>query len=67
MTARSKVYFAWTLILFAVVGWPTSAFTVAKSEPQVVLGLSWIAILLTGVTALFEAQVLVKQEEENET
>lgn len=65
MSARGKVRFAWCLIVFALVGWPLSAFTVASEEPQVVLALSWIAILLGGVTALFEAQTHVKQEEES--
>lgn len=65
MSPAAKERFAWFLIGFALVGWPISALTVARSEPQVVLALSWIAILLTGVTALFEAQVLVKQEEES--
>lgn len=64
MSARGKVRFAWGLIVFALVGWPASALTVAAEEPQVVLALSWIAILLGGVTALFEAQTQVKQDDE---
>lgn len=43
---------AWVLLLGSLIGWPLSAFTWAKHEPQFILGLSWLAIILTAVDIL---------------
>lgn len=52
MKLRQKI--AWIVLVIAVVGWPATAFTIASSEPQVVLGLSWIAIILTCALIVIE-------------
>lgn len=43
---------AWVLLIGSLIGWPLSAFTWAKNEPQFILGLSWLAIILTAVDIL---------------
>lgn len=40
-----------------MIGWPVSALTVAANEPPFVLGLSWLAIILTSVDLLTTSQV----------
>lgn len=52
------------LFLLSFIGWPLSAFTFARSEPQFVLGLSWFAIILTAMTYINEAAILLKEERE---
>lgn len=39
---------AWVMLIGGVVMWPVSALTWAKDEPQFVLGLSFLAIILEG-------------------
>lgn len=45
------------LLIGAIIGWPVSALTVAKGEPPFVLGLSWLAIILTSADLLSTSQV----------
>lgn len=52
-----RVWAARGLIAAALIGWPASALTVARDEPQFVLGLSWLAILLTSFDFLTTARV----------
>lgn len=52
-----RVRAAWTLLALSLVGWPLSAFTWAKDEPQFILGLSWLAITLTCLDVVFTADV----------
>lgn len=59
---RWRLRMAWALVATSVVGWPLSALTVARSEPQFVLGLSWMAITLTAVDILSTNDVRDKQE-----
>lgn len=46
-SARFQLYLNCALLLTAVVLWPISAITWAHGEPQFVLGLSWLALILT--------------------
>ena len=41
-----RLWLARALLVAAIVGWPLSALTVARQEPQFILGLSWLAIIL---------------------
>lgn len=66
MSPRARVRFAWVLLVSSLIGWPISAFTIAKSEPKVVLGLSWLAITLTAVDVLFTSDVRAEQEESDD-
>jgi hypothetical protein len=54
---RFEVAFAWLLLVGSLVGWPLSALTVAREEPQFVLGLSWLAITLTAADLLKSSRV----------
>lgn len=49
------------LLIGSVIGWPVSALTVAKGEPPFVLGLSWLAIILTSADLLSTSQVHEEQ------
>jgi hypothetical protein len=55
---------ALALVVVSLVGWPASCLTVAKDEPQFVLGLSWLAITLTAADILATSDVRTKQEGE---
>ena len=59
---RIRVVAAFWAIPGSIVCWALSALTWARSEPQFVLGLSWLAITLTAVDILTTSQV----HEENE-
>lgn len=59
-----RVQFATLLLVGSALGWPISAFTFAKGEPQTVLGLSWFAITITCLDVLFTAQVRAEQDAE---
>jgi len=60
---RARTIVAWILLVGACIGWPVSALTVAKDEPQFVLGLSWLAIVLESASLLTSSQVHEDQEE----
>lgn|GEM_PF-2201247 len=53
---------AFALIAITLVGWPVSALTFAKGEPQFILGLSWLAITLTAVDVAATTDVRVEEE-----
>lgn len=46
---KNRLKMAWTLLIISVIGWPLTALTVFKTEPQGILGLSWLAIILTAL------------------
>lgn len=64
MSVRWRVRLAWLLLGGSLLGWPVSAFTFAREEPQVVLGLSWLAITLTAWDVVSTTDVRSKQEDE---
>lgn len=47
MTPTRRAKLARILMVVAIILWPVTQFTVAKGEPPFVLGLSWLAIILT--------------------
>jgi uncharacterized membrane protein YfcA len=59
---RHRIRMAWVLFLGSLCGWPLSALTVARDEPQFVLGLSWLAITLTSLDILCTTDVRKGQE-----
>jgi hypothetical protein len=61
---RRKV--AGWIVLISLLGWPVSALTFAKDEPQFVLGLSWLAITLTGIDIWSTQDVRREQEDTKE-
>jgi uncharacterized membrane protein YfcA len=58
---RARTIAAWILVIGSLIGWPVSALTLAKDEPQFVLGLSWLAITLTSLDLLTSSQVHEEQ------
>jgi hypothetical protein len=52
--------------LTSLIGWPLSALTWAKDEPQFVLGLSWMALIIGSYNTIITAMVNkeVRSEEE---
>lgn len=52
---KLRIKGAWVLLVGSVIGWPLSALTIFKSEPQGILGLSWLAIILTAADILATA------------
>jgi hypothetical protein len=63
---KIRLYAAWALLVATLIGWPISAFTFAKDEPQFILGLSWLAITLTCLD-IISTQDVRKQQEEGES
>lgn len=49
---KLRLRFALGLLCVCMVGWPVTALTVFRHEPQGILGLSWIALILTSVDIL---------------
>lgn len=64
MNPKRRLRFAWALIALSLIGWPVTAFTVARQEPQIVLALSWLAILLTAVDILSTTDVRATQDDD---
>jgi hypothetical protein len=62
--ARARVALAWVLLGGSLIGWPLSAITVARHEPQFVLGLSWLALTLTAMDILQTTSVRATQEDD---
>lgn len=54
---RAQLIIGWTFLVGGLVGWPLSAFTVARDEMPVILGLSWIAIILTAWGIIVTCQI----------
>lgn len=53
------------LIVVSLIGWPASALTFAKGEPQFILALSWLAITLTAIDVWSTQDVRREQEQED--
>jgi hypothetical protein len=63
MTPRWRRRVALTLLVASLIGWPLSAFTFARGEPQFILGLSWLAITLTCADIASTTDVRVEVDE----
>lgn len=61
---HARVVLAWVLLVGSVVGWPLSAIFWARDEPQFVLGLSFLAIIIESATLLTSSQVHRDQDDE---
>jgi hypothetical protein len=59
---KARKILAWSLLVIGLIGWPVSQLTFARNEPPMVLALSWLAIILSALDAVF----IVKVEEEND-
>jgi hypothetical protein len=63
---RARTVGAWVLLIGSLIGWPLSQLTIARDEPPFVLGLSWLAIILTSTDLLTSSQVHEEQAEKDE-
>jgi hypothetical protein len=66
LPARIRTIAAWALLVGSAIGWPLSAVTWARHEPQFILGLSWLAIILTAADLLSTSQVYENQNAEED-
>ncbi len=51
------------LTVVALIGWPVTQFTIARDEPPFILGLSWLAIILTFLDIAATTDVREKADE----
>lgn len=63
---RARTVAAWVLLIGSVIGWPLTATTVFSDEPQGVLGLSWLAIIISSAELLTASQVHEDQADSEE-
>jgi hypothetical protein len=61
---RARVVVAWVLLIGSVIGWPVAALWLARDEPQFVLGLSFLAIIIEAANLLTASQVHEEQGEQ---
>ncbi len=54
---RARTVAAWVSLLGSIIGWPVTALTVFRHEPQGILGLSFLAIILEAASLLTSSQV----------
>lgn len=64
MRPKVRVRAAWVLLVGALVAWPVTALTVFREEPQGILGLSFLAIVLTAADIVSTQDVRKQQEGE---
>lgn len=62
MTPATRRKAALVVLAISLIGWPISALTIARHEPQFVLGLSWLAITLTCADIWATTDVRTKQD-----
>ena len=62
MSPKVRVRAAWALLVGTLVAWPATALTVFREEPQGILGLSFLAIVVTALDVLSTQDVRSKQE-----
>jgi hypothetical protein len=64
MSPKVRVWGAWALLVGSLIAWPITALTVFREEPQGILGLSFLAIVLTAADIVSTQDVRKQQEGE---
>lgn len=64
MSPRWRRRAALVLVVASLIGWPVSALTFARDEPQFILALSWLAITITAVDVAATTDVRAEQDDE---
>lgn len=59
---QARVRAAWGMFWICVVLWPITSLTIFASEPQGVLGLSWVALILNALNIVITTDVRREQE-----
>jgi uncharacterized membrane protein YfcA len=57
LSPKALVIVGWVFLVASLIGWPLSALTVARDEPQFILGLSWLAIAFTAFDIVISTTV----------
>jgi hypothetical protein len=55
---------ALVLVVVCLIAWPATACTVARGEPPFILGLSWLAIVISALDVAVSSDVRAEQEGE---
>lgn len=61
---QARVVAAWVLLAGSIIAWPMAAFWWARDEPQFVLGLSFLAIVIEAASLLTTSQVHRDQQDD---
>lgn len=59
---RARTVAAWVLLIGSLIAWPVTALTVFQDEPQGVLGLSFLAIIIEAASLLTSSQIHEEQK-----
>lgn len=62
LKVRLYVGLSWVLFIGSLIGWPLSQLTFASDEPPLILGLSWLAIIVTAIGVIVTADIRKEQE-----
>jgi hypothetical protein len=65
MSPKVRVWSAWALLVVCFIAWPVTALTVFSHEPQGILGLSFLAIIITCLDIVSTQDVRRQQEGED--
>lgn len=63
---RARTIAAWILLIGTAIGWPVGALTIFRHEPQGVLGLSFLALIVEAGSLLTASQVHEDQAKEGD-
>lgn len=65
MSAKVRFYIvtSWMMVVFCLVGWPTSMIWWLKDEPPGILSLSWAALLYAAMGVIVTVDVKKDQEQ----
>lgn len=55
-STRVQIYSSYVFFFGSILAWPISALTWAKDEPPTILGLSFLALIISGYTTIVAAQ-----------
>jgi hypothetical protein len=58
-----RFWFAVWAAVGCTIAWPVTALTIFRSEPQGILGLSWVAIILTFVDIVINTDIRREQDD----
>lgn len=65
--ADLTVWLSWAVLATCVIAWPITSLTVFRGEPQGVLGLSWVALILSAANTILTAVVNRKTDDQAPT
>lgn len=54
-STTATIVLSWFMLLASIIGWPVTSVTVFRTEPQGILGLSWVALIISAGNTLLTA------------